>query len=144
MTQPNTRPDRLRPDRLGPDRLRTAGVVVTAVVGVALAADAVTHVLNIDPVRQASAELGLPGHLAVTIGVVEALCLALYLVPRTAVLGAVLLTGYLGGAVLANLRVDKPLVSTVLSGVYVGIALWAGLYLRDGRVRDLLPLRASR
>ena len=144
MTQLSTRLHRNHPDRTRPDRFRTAGVVVTAVVGVALAADAVTHVLDIAPVRQASAELGLPAGLAVTIGVVEALCLALYLLPRTAVLGAVLLTGYLGGAVLANLRVDEPLFSTVLSGVYVGVALWAGLYLRDERVRALLPLRAPR
>lgn len=127
-----------------PDRARTAGRIITVLVGAALAADTVTHLLNIAPVQQASAELGLPGNLAVTIGVIEALCLALYLVPRTAVLGAVLLTGYLGGAVLANLRVDKPLFSTVLSAVYVGIALWAGLYLRDKRVRELLPLRAGR
>ncbi len=69
------------------------------------------------------------------------ICTALYLVPRTAPLGAVLLTGYLGGAVLTNWRVEKPLFSTVLFAVYVGIVVWAGLYLRDRKVRELLPLR---
>lgn len=80
-------------------------------------------------------------HIIVPIGVVLLLCTVLYLVPRTAPLGAVLLTGYLGGAVLTNWRVEKPLFSTVLFAVYVGIAVWAGLYLRDRKVRELLPLR---
>jgi hypothetical protein len=65
---------------------------------------------------------------------------ALYAWPRTAVLGAVLLTGYLGGAVATHLRVGDPLFSHVLFGVYLGIALWGGLWLRDGRVRALLPV----
>ena len=65
---------------------------------------------------------------------------ALYAWPRTAVLGAVLLTGYLGGAVATHLRVGDPLFSHILFGVYLGIALWGGLWLRDGRVRALLPV----
>ena len=65
---------------------------------------------------------------------------ALYAWPRTAVLGAVLLTGYLGGAVATHLRVGSPLFSHTLFGVYLGIALWGGLWLRDGRVRALLPV----
>jgi hypothetical protein len=75
------------------------------------------------------------------IGVLELVCLALYAVPRTSVIGAVLLTGYLGGAFCAQLRIDAPLWSTLLFPVYVGALVWAGLYLRDQRVRDLVAGR---
>ena len=67
-------------------------------------------------------------------------CVALYALPRTAVLGAILLTGYLGGAVAAHARLGDPLFTHVLFGVYVGIAVWGGLWLRDPRVRALIPL----
>ena len=64
---------------------------------------------------------------------------ALYIWPRTAVLGAIVLTGYLGGAVAAHLRIGDPLFSHTLFGVYLGVVLWGGLWLRDARVRNLLP-----
>ncbi len=91
--------------------------------------------------REAMATLGYAPGAAVLIGVVELACVALYLVPRTAVLGAVLLTGYLGGAVAAQLRIEAPLASTLLFPVYLGVAMWAGLWLRDARVRRLLEPR---
>ena len=81
--------------------------------------------------------LGLQASLIGPLAALELTCLALYLVPQTSVLGAVLLTGYLGGAILAHLRVGDPFVIQALLGVLV----WAGLYLRDTRVRALLPLR---
>jgi hypothetical protein len=68
-------------------------------------------------------------------------CLALYLVPRTSVLGAILLTGYLGGAIATHVRVDNPLFSHVLFPVYVAALLWGGVYLREPRLRALVPLR---
>ncbi len=71
-------------------------------------------------------------------------CTALYAAPPTAVLGAILLTGYLGGGVAAHLRVGDPLFSHVLFGVYLGVMLWGGLWLRDPRLRALMPLRAPR
>jgi DoxX-like protein len=77
-----------------------------------------------------------PG-LVTAIGVLELACLAIYLVPPTAVLGALLLTGYLGGAVVTHLRVGQPLAMPVV----IGVLVWAGLYLRDARVRAILPLR---
>ena len=92
-------------------------------------------------VAEASTRLGLPEHLGPTLGLVLLACLALYVVPRTAVLGAVLLTGYLGGAVLAHLRVGDPLISHTLFPIYIGALLWAGLYLRDDRVRRLVAAR---
>ena len=75
------------------------------------------------------------------LGVILGTCTLLYALPRTALLGGLLLTGYLGGAVATHLRADSPLMSHTLFGVYVGIALWGGLWLRDPRVRALLPLR---
>jgi DoxX-like protein len=73
--------------------------------------------------------------------VLELACLALYVVRRTSLLGAVLLTGYLGGAFCAQLRIDAPLFSTLLFPVYTGVVVWAGLVLRDRRVRDLVTGR---
>jgi hypothetical protein len=75
------------------------------------------------------------------LGSILAICTALYAIPRTAVLGAVLLTAYLGGAVATHLSAGSPLVSSTLFGVYLGLAVWEGLYLREPRLRALLPLR---
>ena len=87
---------------------------------------------------EATARLGWQARHMPILGVIQLACLALYLVPRTAVLGAVLWTGYLGGAVATHLRVDNPLLSHVLFPTYVAALLWGGLYLRDRRVRALL------
>ena len=76
------------------------------------------------------------------LGVILALCTALYAIPRTAFLGAVLVTGYLGGAVAAHLSAGSPLISNTLFGVYLGLAAWGGLWLREPRLRALLPLRS--
>jgi hypothetical protein len=92
-------------------------------------------------VRQSMAELGYPAGMAVKIGVLELACLALYVVPRTSVLGAVLLTGYLGGAIATHVRVGNPLFSHVLFPTYVAAMLWGGLFLRDERLRVFLPTR---
>ena len=92
-------------------------------------------------VAEATAKLGLPANSAPLLGILLAACLALYVVRRTAPLGAVLLTGYLGGAVLTHLRVGDPWISHTLFPIYVGALLWAGLYLRDDRVRRLLATR---
>jgi hypothetical protein len=75
-----------------------------------------------------------------TLGTVLLISLVLYAVPRTAVLGAILLTGYLGGAVSAHVRVADPLFTHTLFGVYLGIAVWGALWLRDARLRALIPL----
>jgi hypothetical protein len=84
------------------------------------------------------ANFGIPAHLIPTIGVMELLCSALYLIPRTAVLGAILMTAYLGGAVMTHLRIGDPLL---VVAVVIGVLLWAGLYLRDQTLRRLVPLR---
>jgi hypothetical protein len=89
-------------------------------------------------VLKASVRLGLPEQLNASLGLLLGLCLALYLVPRTRFLGAVLLTGYLGGAVAIHLRVGDPLASHTLFPVYLSAMLWAGLLLRDPRLRQFL------
>jgi len=88
-------------------------------------------------VAEASYKLGLPQGVARPIALLLLACLALYVVKRSAPIGAVLLTGYLGGAVLVHVRVGDPLLSHTLFPIYVGAMLWAGLYLRDARVRRL-------
>jgi hypothetical protein len=86
-------------------------------------------------------QLGYPVETILGIGLVQLACLALYAAPRTAVLGALLLTGYLGGAVATHVRVGNPLFSHILFPTYVAALVWGGLYLRDARVRALLPFR---
>ena len=120
---------------------RWPGRVITAIPVLFLAFDVAIKFANPPAVAEASAKLGLPPDLAVLLGVVLGACLALYVIPRTAPLGAVLLTGYLGGAVLTHLRVGDPLISHTLFPIYVGALLWTGLYLRDDRVRRLLAAR---
>ncbi|MEO7079211.1 MAG: DoxX family protein, partial [Rhodococcus sp. (in: high G+C Gram-positive bacteria)] len=115
------------------------GWVLTAMIAIFLIFDGVTKLLNVQAVKDATVDLGLREEMMPVVGIVLLVSLALYLLPRTAFLGAVLLTGYLGGAVLTNWRVDKPLFSTVLFAVYVGIVVWGALYLRDPKVRQVMP-----
>ena len=98
--------------------------------------DASVKVLQLAPAVEGSADLGWSGDAIFVIGVIEIVCLALYLIPRTAVLGALLWTGYLGGAVATHVRVENPLFSHTLFPIYVAALLWAALWLRgDARVR---------
>jgi hypothetical protein len=118
------------------------GWAMTALVAAFMTFDATIKLLVIRPVVDAFNQLGFPVELARGMGVLEMVILVLYLTPRTAVLGAVLLTGLLGGAVASHLRLLDPWASHILSGVYVGVLAWGGLYLRDERLRRLLPFRA--
>jgi hypothetical protein len=94
------------------------------------------------PAVEAFGKLGYPIGLAGGIGILLLSCVALYLIPRTSVLGAILLTGYLGGAVASHVRVGDPWFSHALFPVYIGLLVWSGLYLRDQRLRALIPLRS--
>jgi hypothetical protein len=114
------------------------GQMISLVAAAFLLFDAIIHMLAIEPVVESFTELGFPDWQALPVGVVELACVALYAIPRTSILGAILLTGYLGGAVCAHFRAESPLLSTTLFPVYVGIAVWAGLYLRDEKVRALI------
>ena len=114
------------------------GTVLTGVAALVLAFDAAMKLANIAPVREAMAQVGYPTDLARILGAVLLACVALYVNTRTAPLGAVLLTGWLGGAVATHVRISDPLFSHVLAPVYMGALIWGGLYLRDDRVRALV------
>jgi len=119
----------------------TGGYVLTTLVVLFLSFDSVLKVLALAPAVQGTTQLGYPAESVVWIGTIELVCLIMYLVPRTAVLGALLLTGYLGGAVASQLQVGAPLFSHILFPIYVAVLLWGGLYLREPRLRDLTPVR---
>jgi hypothetical protein len=128
----------------GRNRVYWAGCAMSGVVIAFLLMDAVMKLMALPVVLEAGAPLGLPGaDMARGLGAVLLACALLYIVPQTAVLGAILLTGYLGGAVATHMRVGSPLFTHVLFGVYLGILLWGGLYLRDARLRALIPIRAN-
>jgi hypothetical protein len=116
------------------------GRVLSTLAALFLLFDAVGKLTVPAFVVEACTRLGFPVHLSVTIGVLLTLSTILYAIPRTAVLGAVLLTGYLGGAVAIQMRAGSPLFETVFP-VFFGILLWAGIYLRDCRLRRLFPMR---
>jgi hypothetical protein len=117
------------------------GYVCTGLAGLFLTFDAVVKLLQLPVAVEATTALGYPASTIFGIGLVQAVALVLYLVPRTAVLGALLLTGHLGGAIATHVRVGNPLASHTLFPIYVAAILWAGLYLREPRLRALLPLR---
>jgi hypothetical protein len=124
-------------------RGRTIGWVLSGIVIAFLLMDATMKLLALPVVLEAQEPLGFSGAAtARTLGVLLLACTLVYAAPRTAVLGAILLTGYLGGAVVTHARVGDPLFSHILFGVYLGVLLWLGLYLRDPRMRELVPLRS--
>ncbi len=112
------------------------GRVISALAVMFLVFDGVIKLMVLPPVVESFALLGYPAGLAIGIGALELACIALYLLPRTAVVGAVLLTGYLGGAIASHVRVGSELFSLVFP-IMIAALLWGGLYLRDARVRAL-------
>ena len=118
-----------------------AGIIVSALPVLFLLMDAVGKFVKPEAVVKATTDLGYPESVILPLGIVLFISVVLYAVPKTSMLGAILLTGYLGGAVATHVRVGNPLFSHVLVPVYLGIMIWLGLYLRDVRLRDLLPLR---
>jgi len=114
-----------------------AGRILSALPALFLLLDGIMKVVKPAFVVEATVQLGYPESVIVALGVVLVACTILYLVPRTDVLGAILLTGYLGGAVATHVRVGGPLFS-ILMPVILGVMLWGGLYLRDEGVRSLV------
>jgi hypothetical protein len=104
--------------------------------------DSVGKLFEVQPVIDGTKQLGYPPDIVFGLGVTLLSCVLAYLVPRTSVLGAVLLTGYLGGAVATHVRIGSPLFSHILFGVYLGLLVWGGLYLRDEKLRALFPFRS--
>jgi hypothetical protein len=124
-----------------PAALRWGGRVLSGLVALFLAMDAAMKLGDAIWVRQAATGIGWPVNLDRPLGAIELVGLVLFLIPRTAALGAIYLTGLFGGAVAAHLRQGDPLFSHVLFGVYLGVLMWGGLWLRDERVRTLIPIR---
>ena len=130
----------VHPMRVPQTRLRSA-TVVSALPVLFLLFDSAIKLAGIQMVVDSMHQLGWPVHLAFGLGALELLCVALYVLPRTSLLGAVLLTGYLGGAVATHVRIESPLFTHVLFPTYVALFLWAGLFLREPRLRGLLMIR---
>lgn len=103
--------------------------------------DGIFKLIQPDPVVEGTLELGFAEHHITVIGILALVSILLYAYPRTAILGAVLLTGYLGGAIATHVRLDNPLFSHVLFPVYVAVLAWGGLWLRNARLRALFPLQ---
>lgn len=119
-----------------------AGRILTAVAVLFLVFDGAIKLTQNTLVVDSFKQLGYPPSLAAGIGMLELVLLAVYLIPRTSVLGAMLWTGYLGGAIASQLRVGAPVFSHVLFPIYIAVMIWGGLYLREPKVRALNPLRA--
>lgn len=103
--------------------------------------DAVIKFTNSPAVEQAFRGIGMPFSYAPAIGALLLICVLFYALPQTAVFGAILLTGYLGGAVSMHVRIGDPLFSHILFPVYVGVLVWGGLFVREPRLRALVPVR---
>jgi hypothetical protein len=119
------------------------GRIVSALVIVLLLFDAGIKVLRLPAVVKGTVQVGYPVNVVLPIGIVLLVCVILYAIPRTSILGAILLTGYLGGAVATNVRISSPLLSYGLLPAYIGVLAWGGLFLRDESLRQLIPLRSS-
>jgi hypothetical protein len=136
-------PHRVDPGDEPPSRAALwGGRVMSGFACLFLAFDASMKVLQVPDAVKGTVELGYPEGVLLWLGIVQVVCLVVYLVPRTAVLGAVLWTGYLGGAIATHVRLQHPWASHVLFPVYVAVLLWGGLWLRDRALRGVLPLRA--
>lgn len=122
-----------------PAARRWTGVVLSALVTLFLLFDSTIKLIKIDPVVQSFTALGYSPDISRGIGALELILVVLYVVPRTSVLGAVLLTGLFGGAMASHLRVADPLFTHVLFSIYLAIPLWGGLYLRDRRLAAIAP-----
>ena len=117
------------------------GRVLTGIVALLLTLDAGIKLVGAKAAVEGSAQLGFTPQQVFVIGVIAAICLVLYLIPRTAPIGAVLWTGYFGGAIVTHLRVGNPLFTHILPPIYVSILIWGSLYLRDPRVRAVIGKR---
>ncbi len=127
----------VRPSR----RSVIAGRIMTGIITLLLTLDVGAKLVRAQAVVEGSAKLGFTPDQMFVVGVIGAVCLVLYLIPRTAPIGALLWTGYFGGAIVTHLRVGNPLLTHILFPIYVSALIWGGLYLRDPRIRAVLGKR---
>jgi DoxX-like family len=125
----------------GSRRALWTGRVISGLAVAFLIFDSLGKLLEVQPVIDGTKQLGYPPDVVFGLGVTLLSCVLAYLIPRTSVLGAMLLTGYLGGAVATHMRVGSPLFTHILFPTYVAAFLWGGLMLRDARLRAFLPWR---
>lgn len=133
----------VQPDNTAKKKRLWTGRILTALTALFMLFDAVGKFVLPAPVVEAFVRLGIPTSLSVGIGILLLVSSVVYLIPRTAVLGAVLLTGYLGGAIAIHMRAGSTVFETVFPVIFAGFA-WAGVYLREDRLGALLPLRCMR
>jgi hypothetical protein len=136
-----SKPMAIAPEAVTRRRRNIAGLVCMAVVALFLSFDTGLKLLRLAPAVEGTTALGYPAESVMWIGVIELVCLVLYLAPRTAVLGALLMTGYLGGAIATHVRISSPLLTHTFFPIYVALLLWGGVYLREERLRALVPFR---
>ena len=111
--------------------------IMSAIPVLMLFMSAGMKISKVPMVTEGFAKMGFPAGVIMPIGIIELLCTVLYIIPQTAVLGAILLTGYLGGAIVTHVRAEEAFIGPLVFGVLV----WGGLFLRDARIRNLIPLR---
>jgi DoxX-like family len=121
-----------------------AGCIMSTLPVLFLLMDGIMKLVKPEPVMTGTVQLGYPESVIVGVGITLLACVTLYVIAHTAVLGAILLTGYLGGAVATNVRVRNPLFTHTLFPVHVAVLVWGGLYLREPRLRSLFPVRSKR
>lgn len=120
-----------------------AGYIISGLPILFLLVDAIAKLFKPEAVVKGTLDLGYPESTIIPIGLILLVSTIRYAVPRTSVIGAILLTGYLGGAVATHVRVGSPLFTHILFPVYLGAFVWLGLYLRDTRLRALVPFRSG-
>jgi DoxX-like protein len=125
------------PARRSLDKSLLAGRILTGLAMAFLTFDTVFKLFGTKEAVDGTVQLGFQAHHLPIIAAIQLVCLVLYIIPRTSPIGAVLFTGYLGGAIVTHLRLDNPLFSHILFPTYLGAIMWLGLYLRDVRVRTL-------
>jgi hypothetical protein len=119
-------------------KMKITGWVFSVLAILLLLADGFAKLIKPEPVIQATLQLGYPESTITTIGVLAIICAIIYAIPRSAFLGAILLTGFLGGAIATHFRINNPLFSHTLFPVYILLFIWLGLYLRSASLRKLL------
>jgi hypothetical protein len=122
-------------------KLLWTGRAISAFMVLFLIFDGVTKVLKLAPSQEATARLGYPSSLTLGIGIIVLACTVIYVIPRTSILGAILLTGYLGGAVASQVRIRAAVFDTSFPIIFC-VLIWAGVFLREPRLRAVLPVRS--
>jgi len=119
-------------------KMKITGWVLSILAILLLLADGFGKLIKPEPVVKATLELGYPENTITTIGILVIICAIIYAIPRSALIGAILLTGFLGGAIATHFRINNPLFSHTLFPVYILLFIWLGLYLRSASLRKLL------